>query len=148
MGEERIAGNDFAGAGGAVSNRGLVARHDMGLDVAKSAESGLWTDLALPKRLYRVAIGSLEIVSICREKGFEKVTSVAQELDNRARDSDIIRTRIDAEREVVTMNVDEDDGARRRCTRGGRDRWTHCKRRSACPSEVRSLCLVTSSSRS
>ncbi len=100
-----------AGAGGAVDSGSLVARHDVGLEVAKSAGSGngvelrnsaqLRTDLDLSKRLDRVAVGSIETASIGREQGREKVTIIAQELDNRVRDSDIISTRIDAAREVV-----------------------------------------------
>ncbi len=129
--EERITQDDLAGAGGAVDSRSLVARHDVGLDVAKSAGSGngveLRTDLDLPKRLDRVAVDSLETASIGREQGREKVTIVAQELDNRVRDSDIIRTRIDAAREVVAMNVGQDYGARRWCRRDCRDRWTPCR---------------------
>ncbi len=77
----------------------------MGLDVAKSAGSGngveLRRDPDLPKSLDRVAVDSLETASIGREQGQEKVTIVAQELDNRVRDSDIISTRIDAASEVV-----------------------------------------------
>ncbi len=93
----------------------------MGLDVAKSAGSGngdeLRTDLDLPKRLDRVAVDSLETASIGRKQGREKVTIVAQELDNRVRDSDIISTRINAARDVVAINVGQDDGARRGCRR-------------------------------
>ncbi len=74
----------------------LVARHDVGLDVAKSAGSGnggeLQTDLDLPKSLDRVDVDSLGTASIGLEQGREKVTTIAQELENRARDSDIIRT--------------------------------------------------------
>ncbi len=48
----------------------LVARHDVGLDVAKSEGSGngveLRTDLDFPKRLNSVAIESLETASIGR----------------------------------------------------------------------------------
>ncbi len=51
--------------------------------------------------LDRVAVDSLETASIGREQGREKVTIVAQELDNRVRDSYIISTRINAAREVV-----------------------------------------------
>ncbi len=61
--EERITQDDFAGTGGAVDSGSLFARHDVGLDVAKSAGSGngveLWTDLDLPKRLDHVAVDSL-----------------------------------------------------------------------------------------
>ncbi len=51
--EERITQDDLAGAGGAVDSRSLIARHDVGLDFAKSAGSGngveIRTDLDLPK---------------------------------------------------------------------------------------------------
>ncbi len=51
MNEERITQDDLAGAGGAVDSIILVARYDVGLDVAKSAGSGngveLRTDLGL-----------------------------------------------------------------------------------------------------
>ncbi len=54
--------------------------------MAKSAVSGngveLRTDLDLPKRLDRVAVDSLETASIGRQHAREKVTIVAQELDN------------------------------------------------------------------
>ncbi len=79
--EKRITQDDFAGAGGAVDLKSLVALHDVGLNVAKSAWSGhcveLRTDLDLPKRLDPVAVDSLETASIGREQGREKVTIVA-----------------------------------------------------------------------
>ncbi len=62
----------------------------------------------LPRRLDRVAIDSLKTAAIDREQGREKVTMVAQELDNRVRDCDIVRARIDAAREVVDINVGQD----------------------------------------
>ncbi len=61
-----------------------------------------------------MAIDSLENASVGREQDREKVAIVAQEFDNRVRDSDIISTRLDAAREVVAMNVGLDYGARRR----------------------------------
>ncbi len=71
--EERITQDDFAGVGGAVDSGNLVARRDVGLDVAKSAGSDngveLRTDLNFPKRLDRVAVDSLETASVGREQG-------------------------------------------------------------------------------
>ncbi len=110
---------------------GLVARYDVGLDVAKSAGFGnsvhLRTDLDLFKRLDRMVFDRIEIASIGRKHGPEEVTIVAQEFDNRGRDSDIIRPRIDTAREVVAVKVVKNDGARRRCRRDCRNRWTACR---------------------
>ncbi len=113
-----------------MNSGGLVARPDVGVDVAKATGSNkgfeLRTDLYLPMRLDRVAIGSLEVTSIGRKQGREKVTIFAQELGN-VRDNDIISTRLDAAREVVAMNVGQDGGARRQCRRDCVYRWTPCR---------------------
>ncbi len=131
MVEDQIAEDGFAGTGGAVYRGFLVARHVVGLDVAKSPGAGnsaeLRTDLDLPKRLHRVAVDGLEIAPIGRKQGQEKETVVFQQLENRVRDSDIIRTRIDVAREDVAMNVGQDCSARRRRRRDCRDNWTPCR---------------------
>ncbi len=84
MDEERIAEHYFARFGIAVNSGHLLARHDVGPHFAKSAWIGngaeLRTAVGLHKRLYLVATYKLEIASIGREQGHEKVTIVAQEL--------------------------------------------------------------------
>lgn len=71
-----------------------------------------------------MAIDSLEMESMCQEQGKEEVTIVVQELDKDVRDIDIIRTQIDAAREVVAMNFGQHDGVCRMRRWDYRGLWT------------------------
>ncbi len=61
------------GTGGAVDSDGLLARHDVSLDVPDTAgacdSAQLRTDLHLPQRLDTVPVNSLEVRTVRRQHG-------------------------------------------------------------------------------